>query len=407
MSTSNTSRRHDIDALRAIAFALLILYHVGMFYVPWDWHVKSAYPARWLELPMSLLNQWRMPLVFLISGLAVNFLLGEGEQRRLGYRAFAWLRFKRLMWPLLFGMALIVPPQAYLEALHNEATQPGYLAFLSQYFTFHGWPEGAFSGSDFGLTWNHLWYLPYLLLYTLSLTAILHWLGRPAYALRGRFRSLRGLRLVLVPVAILLPIGIWIFPRFPYISHDLLTDGYAHLMYGTFFLYGYLIGRDPGLWAEIARLRWRTLGLALITFLVLMSLNEIAPDAPSTPFDLAQIFVIYLNRWTWLLVVLGWGHHGLNRPMGWLNYANRAVYPWYILHQTIIVIAGVWLSSFALGPLAEPAALILITAAVCASIMYVIERLVPGLGPALGMKRRSRDIGTAERLDPEMARNSL
>ena len=65
-------RRHDIDALRAIAFGLLILYHVGMFYVPWDWHVKSVHIAPWLETPMLLLNQWRMPLVFMVSGLAVN-----------------------------------------------------------------------------------------------------------------------------------------------------------------------------------------------------------------------------------------------------------------------------------------------------------------------------------------------
>lgn len=36
-------RRHDIDALRVIAFWLLILYHVGMVYVlDWDYHVKSS-----------------------------------------------------------------------------------------------------------------------------------------------------------------------------------------------------------------------------------------------------------------------------------------------------------------------------------------------------------------------------
>ncbi len=27
-------RRHDLDWLRIIAFGLLVLYHVGMFYVP-------------------------------------------------------------------------------------------------------------------------------------------------------------------------------------------------------------------------------------------------------------------------------------------------------------------------------------------------------------------------------------
>ena len=71
-------RRHDIDALRALAFALLILYHWCMLYVggeDWDWHLKSPHLAEWLQLPMLVVNRWRMDLIFLISGLSVHFLL--------------------------------------------------------------------------------------------------------------------------------------------------------------------------------------------------------------------------------------------------------------------------------------------------------------------------------------------
>src|SRR5262249_51501932 len=43
---TTTIRRHDIDALRALAFLLLILYHVGMYYVAgWPWHLKSPHAA--------------------------------------------------------------------------------------------------------------------------------------------------------------------------------------------------------------------------------------------------------------------------------------------------------------------------------------------------------------------------
>ena len=389
MSVS-TRRRHDIDALRAIAFGLLILYHVGMFYVPWDWHVKSAHAAPWLETPMLFLNQWRMPLVFLVSGLAVNFLLGEGGARRMGIGRFARLRISRLGWPLLFGMLVVVPPQAYQEALANGATDPGYLAFLWRYFTFQEWPRDAFSGSDPGITWNHLWYLPYLLFYTLVLACLLRWAGGAMGALRTGFRRLRGLGLALAPVAVLIPIGLWIFPRFPYISHDLLNDWYAHAMYGTFFLAGYLLGRDAGLWAELSRLRWPMLGVASLAFAGMLGLREITVEPLDTASDAALLFLVYLNRWGWLMVVLGWGHRWLNRPMGWLDYANRAVYPWYVLHQTLIVVAGAWLTSLELGPVAEPLALILITAGGCALLMGAVERLAPWLGPALGMKIAGR-----------------
>ena len=386
MTTAESSRRHDIDALRAIAFGLLILYHVGMFYVPWDWHVKSGHISPWLETPMLLLNQWRMPLVFLISGLAVNFLLGEGRDPRRGYGSFAWLRIRRLGWPLVFGMAVVVPPQAYFEALRHGATDPGYLRFLARYFTFQGWPDGAFAGSDTGITWNHLWYLPYLLLYTLVLAALLRWLPRPLAVLRMAFQRLRGLGLVLMPVVFLMPIGIWVFPRFPYIRHDLVSDFYAHAMYGSFFLFGYLVGRGTGLWAEMARVRWRTAVLALVSFLSLRAFVEIAPPDGDRAFDAAMAFVVYLNRWTWIVLVLGWGHYALNRPMGWLAYANRAVYPWYVLHQTLIVSAGVWLSSLSLGPVVEPILLIAITVTGCAGIMFAVERWTPWLGPAIGLK---------------------
>ena len=46
-------RRHDIDALRVLAFGLLVLYHVGLVYVAdWDYHIKSAHQTAWLEVPM-------------------------------------------------------------------------------------------------------------------------------------------------------------------------------------------------------------------------------------------------------------------------------------------------------------------------------------------------------------------
>ena len=75
IATAEQGRRFDIDALRIFAFSLLILYHVGMFYVQdWGWHVKSAYQFEWLQLPMLFVNQWRMSLLFIISGLAISFV---------------------------------------------------------------------------------------------------------------------------------------------------------------------------------------------------------------------------------------------------------------------------------------------------------------------------------------------
>lgn len=396
-------RRHDIDALRALAFGFLILYHIGMFYVSWSWHIKSDYSAPWLEPLMQMLNQWRMPLLFFISGLAVTFLLGDPNAPRISSGQFIRLRLKRLLLPLVFGMLVIIPPQAYIEALSKGVIEPGYGYFLYQYFTFYRWPAGSFSGADIGFTWNHLWYLPYVLFYSLVIVTFHHFLPRLISTLRCACSRLSGFWLWLIPILWLIPLGLWVFPRFPYISHDLLSDGYAHAMYGSFFLFGFIIGKTPAIWAKITRLRWWMLVLAPFSFTLYLSMNEWEPQRGGALRDAAQSLVVYMNRWTWMMLVLGWGHHTLNRPMRWLPYTRRAVYPWYILHQTIIVVAAYYLSALQLGPWLEPVLLITVTIAGCAAGAALIDYCLPWLRPAFGMPliNKAHDGGTAPRSTSE------
>ena len=364
----SNSRRYDIDALRVIAFGLLILYHVAMFYVlDWGWHVKSAYQAEWLQLPMRLVNQWRMPLLFIISGLAMSFVIDKYPPGRLALR-----RLWRLLLPLLFGMAFIVAPQCYYEALTKGLIEPGYGQFLIQYLTFQDFPGDAWGGENMIVwTWNHLWYLAYVLVYTLVLILLVALFRRPIESLKRRVAQLRGVWIVAIPVAILMIYGRFIYPSFPYISHALLDDGYAHAMYGTFFLMGYLIGRDEGLWAEFARMRYVTLVGAILMF-VLLNVSD-------------HQLVIYLNRWLWLLAALGWGYQLLNRPMRWLPYATQAVYPWYILHQTITVVLGYNLARLSLGPVVEPALVLGGTILGCYVIYEYLIRRIPVLQPLFGV----------------------
>jgi hypothetical protein len=378
---ATTARRHDIDALRVCVFGLLILFHVGMFYSPWDWHVKSVHVADWLELPMTLSHQWRMQLVFLVSGLALNFL-----RRRASDRQLARSRLSRLGLPLVFGMAVVIPPQAYLEALRHGATEPGYLAFLWRYFTFQPWPEGAFAGWQIGITWNHLWYLPYLLCYTLAAIPLMRFLDGPGAVLRRRFQSLRGAWIVVLPLVPLMASGLLVFPHFPYMNYSLVGDWYAHSQYFTFFFVGYLIGTDAGLWGELARLRRLSLAAATASFAGFLFLARILPEDAEGAQQFALLLVTYLNRWLWIVAALGFAHRYLNRPFPWLGYANEAVYPWYVLHQTITVVAGYWLSTLALGPVVEPALLLIATLGGCALLHEFVIRRNRMLRPLFGMK---------------------
>lgn len=374
------NRRHDIDALRVLAFGLVIVYHVAMYYVAdWHWHLKSPHAAEWLQTPMRALNLWRMDLVFLISGVALGFM-----QRGRDRLALLRNRSLRLLLPLAFGMAVIVPFQAYAQAVANGSIAPGLGAFLLRYAGGGPWPKGAFDGSDFAVTWNHLWYLPYLWLYTTLLLLLLPLLAsRAGQRLRLVFNGLRGLALLIVPA---LPLIVWsltLWPQFPP-THDLVGDGWLHAVYFTLFLYGWCIGTDEPWWAEAARLRWPALWTALALLALYLGLRAL-PAGLGLPRLLLRLTAdAYV--WTVLLAMLGWGHARLNRPWRSLPWARASVYPWYVLHQTLIIMLVGWLVPLRLGPWLEPALLVAGTLLACWALTVVVRR-TPWLRPLFGLDR--------------------
>ena len=377
------TRRHDIDALRAFAFALLILYHWCMLYVggeDWGWHLKSAHTAEWLQLPMLFVNRWRMDLIFLVSGLSVHFLL-----RDTGAGRFIALRSWRLLLPLVFGMLVVVPIQPYAQGVANGAIEPGFWRFLADYLGGREWPGETFDGSD-GLTWNHLWYLAYLWIYTLVFAALLPLLRSGAgQRLQRAFTALRGGWLLMLPVLPLLLATLTLQPVFGD-DGDLENDWYRHAIYFTVFLYGWWIGTDTALWAELARLRKRALGWALLLFAAYATFVFGLPEEGPAWQD-AVIWTLR-NAYIWmaLCAILGWGHVLLNRPFGWLPWANEAVYPWYVLHQSLIVLFAYWLLPLQLGPVVEPVLVLAVTIAGCWLLhMFVIRRSAV-LRPCFGLK---------------------
>lgn len=377
------NRRHDIDALRALAFALVIVYHVGMYYVAgWGWHIKSPHAAEWLQWPMRALNLWRMDLVFLISGLSIGFLWrGDGAGSLIRTRSL------RLLVPLAFGMAVIVPYQPYAQAVANGATGPGFLAFLARYYTGGPWPKDAFDGAHAGVTWNHLWYLPYLWLYTVVLALLGGALRSPrGLRLRAAFNGLRGIALVTVPVLPLVLYSLVLWPRFP-VTHDLIGDVWMHAVYFTLFLYGWWIGTDEGFWTEVARLRWPLLTAAV--FLLALHFSVRAAVQMGAPgLRLAARICADFYLWSCILAILGWGHALLNRPWRWLAWANESVYPWYILHQTLIILFAVWLAPLRLGPWMEPAVLLAATVLGCWVLTDLAIRRAGWLRPLFGLRPR-------------------
>lgn len=376
-------RRHDLDALRVLALISLIAYHCAMLYVAeWDWHLKSAYLQDWLQWPMLAMNRWRMSLLFLISGLAIGLYQPARAPGR-----FALARTGRLLVPLLFGMLATVPVQAYCQGVTNGTIEPGYGAFIWRYWQLQPWPAGGWDGAEHGVTWNHLWYLAYLWVYTLLLTALLPLLeSAPGQRLQQRLGALRGRALVLVPAALLAAYMVVLMPRFE-ITHDLVGDWFNHAQSFTVFLFGYALARSDGFWAELVRLR-RPLGWAAL------AMTSVYVPLLKADIDFAEpaLVLIRIGRgllvWTTLLALLAWARHALDRPFRWLPYASEMVFPWYVIHQTATVALAYWLVPLRLGGALEATLVVGGTLAACLLGGEIVKR-VGVLRPLFGLKWRA------------------
>ena len=386
---STPDRRYDLDWIRVGAFFLLILYHVGMFYVPWEWHVKSPHPVETLELAMFLTNPWRLTLLFLVSGAATRFMADKTTVGKL-----TGARVARLLPPLLFAMFVIVPPQSYYQiveyaAAHSNApvAAESYGAFWLKYVTASGhWCSPA--GCLITPTWNHMWFVAYLLFYTLVLAGILLvWRRLGDRIQAGAERVLSGPGLILWPILFLGLVRAWLYPRYGE-THALIGDHYVHAVSFSAFLLGFGLAKSEVLRERLIAARWLALGLAIVAYAGWATYAWVyRADTPIPPEGLrwAMRFVYTTDTWCAIAAILGFGAKHLNRGGPALRYLTVGVFPFYLVHQTLIVVAAHHLAKLGLPQPLEALILIVFTFAGCFAT-YEIVRRIPGVRILFGLK---------------------
>jgi hypothetical protein len=367
-----TTRRYDLDWLRVGVFALLIFYHVGMFFVPWGWHLKNPVIYPELRWPMLFLNQWRLPILFVISGMGTYYAYSYRSPGQ-----YALERLKRLGIPLLFGMLVIVPPQVYLERLATGAFAGNYW----EYYTHEAF-KGVYPSGN--ISWHHLWFLPYLLLFSLVLARPFRQIkdhpGRLVAWVSRRMDSPWGW------LVFLIPLYLWeaFLEPFFNITHALIGDWFALVNYGTLFFYGFLlIASGKSFWDNAIRYRRRNLWLGLLSFTTLVVLWQFE-DGVVRHFTEAAVSVF--NFWTWIFVLFGYAAVYLNKPGRLLTYCNRAVYPFYILHQTLTLWIAYHIRDLPWGFWPKSLVLVVGTFGGCLLIYHFLLRPWPLMHPLFGIK---------------------
>ena len=372
------ARHYGLDWLRIGAFALLILYHVALVYVPWPFHVKTAAPVDWIAIPMMAINAWRLILLFVVSGYASRALIA----RRPDVSAFVRSRSARLLIPLAFGMIVVTPIQPWVEL----STQHGY---LGDFWTFYAHDYFSFS-TIAGLplpAWQHLWFVAYLWLYTMLIALA-------AYALRGRsmqrlFDTLfGGIWLWIWPTLWFVLVSAWLFPGGRE-THALFGDWVAHASYLPPFLFGFAFAGSKRGFASVARLWPWAAAAALLSYAAVVAIELAWPVDVIPPYPFGLIFSAArgVQGWSAIIALIGIADRYWNRDAPWRAMLTEAVFPFYIIHQTIIV-GTEWL----LLPLNLPAglefAVLVATTIVGCWGFYLIGRRIGWMRPLIGLRAK-------------------
>jgi len=358
---SRPDRRPDIDWVRALAVLLLVPFHSALvFGSSRGYHINTGENYAPLQYFAGIVHQWHMPLLFVVSGMGTWFALTFRTAGR-----YARERVTRLLVPLVFGTLVIVPPQTYCQRLSEGKFHGSYLAFYPHFF------DGVYGVSpDGNFAYNHLWFIAYLLVFSMLSLPLLAWFRR-----EGGRRLLSGLAascekrgaifLFAIPVGVTEAV---LRAKFPGLQ-TLVSDWANFTQYLFLFLLGFVICSDGRFWQAIERHGPAALvcGVLTMSFGVALHLTGTYPAWGYTPGWLAMRFVLAFNTWFWIIALLWAGKKTLSFESGLLPYIREGSYPFYVLHQTVLIAIGYHVMNWPIGVM--PRYLILVVTTIIATTL--------------------------------------
>jgi glucans biosynthesis protein C len=326
-----STRQAYLDWLRIISIVTVFFLHSSMAYVDeWWWHIKNKETSNLLMEVNFWLGRFRMPLLFFISGTVTYFML---KNRNTG--SFIGLRFRRLFIPVVFGILVIVPPQVYMERL-TQGFKGNFIDFYRTVFTTGPYPAGNFS-------WHHLWFIVYLFMYDILLAPAFKWSmserGKQRISFFNKLANRKWIYLLTIPSVIAYISMNLSFPE----THDLIHDWGRHVYWIFFLITGFTCINFPALMDSLERNRRTSFLLAFASIFVINYLrwNHPGSEIPNWGYDwrtYAHMSLFPVTAWCWIFTAIGYGKRYLNKKHRIQDYINEAVYPFYILHQTVILI---------------------------------------------------------------------
>lgn len=314
----------------------IFLFHCARFFDEQDWHAKNEQLSFGMTVFVGVISQWIMPLFFVLSGMSSYYAL-----RYLRAGRYVWTRTKRLVIPLIVGIFTHISLQVYIERVSHGQFSGSFFEFFPHYF------DGFYAfGGNFAWMGLHLWYLEMLFIFSLLLLPLFLWLRNDTT--RGRMSGMvtflnkpGGIFLLALPLALmellanLQPDGIGVRA----------WGGWSILSHLSFFVSGYVLATDERFRPTLEKHRTSALAMGLIA----TTMGYLLIQSGFSSYEYSFSFLRAFNSWCWLVAILGFGSKHLDIDNRALKYANEAVLPFYILHQTVIVTIGFYIADWNAG----------------------------------------------------------
>jgi hypothetical protein len=345
-----TERRYDIDWLRVIAIGLLLIYHIAIIFQPWAMFIgfiKSDESLESLWKPMTMLNVWRIPLLFYVSGMGLYFAM-----RKRNWRQLLLERTKRILLPFLFGFVAIT-------TLHMFVFQMYYKMPLGYY------PHQG-----------HLWFLGNIFVYVLIFLPMFYYLkkhedGKIKRVLSGLMGHPGGPLLIsLFFVVEVLLVKPQLFALYAQTWHGFF-NGFLAFFFGFLFVYS-----GKTFWQTVLKWRWLYIGLAAVLFGSRYFIY--ATEAPG--------YLTAIESNCWIFGVFGLGYKYLNKPSKSLSYLSQAAYPVYILHMFVLYAGAMFILPLGISVELKFLAISIFSGIACFLIYEFILKRIVYLRPLFGLK---------------------
>ncbi|GAB5561906.1 MAG: acyltransferase family protein [Synoicihabitans sp.] len=340
--SSSDSRLDYLDAARAFALLLGVVFHAGLSFLPVyiGWAVQDISTSAWVAVLGTISHSFRMELFFLLAGFFSHMTLG-----RKGLFNFLSSRATRIIIPFVVGW-FILRPLIVSGWIMGGASMQGDYEF---------WPSvlGGLAElremSGGVLVGTHLWFLYYLVLITagvligrflvrvltknsdrlpIHVDRAIAWLGSSRWTLL----------IMAIPITIMLGyMNNWGMDT-P--DKSLVPHVPALLIYGGFFSLGWLLHRQPEALITFSRITPSRVIALILSIGCVVALMGIQGDPGHPKAHLARhIFHVGYAVMMWTLVWLTIGIFRLlvTRPSAVVRYIADSSYWMYLIHLPIVV----------------------------------------------------------------------